>query len=347
MKKRVAIVLFNLGGPDSQEAVQPFLYNLFKDPAILGVPNPMRWLLAKLISSRRTPTAQHIYQLMGGGSPLLPLTREQSAALKTALPDWETETFICMRYWHPMADEAAMHVKDFNPDAVIALPLYPQFSTTTTGSSFKDWQRAAKRIGLNVPTHYVCCYPTEPDFIAAHAELIAPVYQKMLREHGKARILFSAHGLPEVVVKRGDPYQWQVEKTTQAVLAKMNLPGVDCVNSYQSRVGPLQWIKPATDEEIKRAGTENMPLVVVPIAFVSEHSETLVELDIEYGKLAEEAGVPAYARIPALGVHPSYIASLAQICRDALNKPDIAPAETPGRYCDRNWQKCPCKGKAA
>ncbi|MBM3617528.1 MAG: ferrochelatase [Alphaproteobacteria bacterium] len=340
-KPRVAVVLFNLGGPDNQEAVQPFLFNLFNDPAIIGLPNPFRYFLAKLISSRRAPVAKHIYQEMGGGSPIVPLTEEQAAGLKKELSaDWDVEVFISMRYWHPLNDDVALNVKAFAPDHIIALPLYPQFSTTTTASSFKDWKRAAKKHALDIPTTFVCCYPTESHFIKAHAELIRPYYEAA-KAHGNPRILFSAHGLPEKTVAAGDPYQWQVEQTTQAVLKELNIPDVDYINTYQSRVGPLQWIKPATDEEIKRGGADGVPLVIVPIAFVSEHSETLVELDIEYGKLAAEHGVTHYGRVPALGSVQGYMTSLAKICRDSLHRTEIAP-DTGKRLCPENYAKCPC-----
>lgn len=341
-KPRVAVVLFNLGGPDKPEAVKPFLFNLFNDPAIISVPNPMRYFLAKLISSRRAPVAQEIYEHLGGGSPLVPLSEEQAAGVKTALADdWEVETFLCMRYWHPMSDETAKAVQAYAPDHIIALPLYPQFSSTTSGSSFKDWKQAVKKIGMDVPTSYVCCYPTDSHFIRAHAELIRPVYEAA-KAHGNPRILFSAHGLPEKNIAAGDPYQWQVEQTTAKVVEALNIDGLDYVNCYQSRVGPLQWIKPSTEDEIARGGADNVPLVVVPIAFVSEHSETLVELDIEYGELAHEKGVSHYARVPALGTAKDYITSLAEICKTAYKHEGTKPAEADKRYCREDWKQCPC-----
>ena len=377
-KPRVAVVLFNLGGPDAPEAVKPFLFNLFRDKAILTVPNPFRFFLAKLISSRRTPVAQRIYAQLGGRSPLVPLTQAQADGLKISLSDtWEVEVFPCMRYWHPMSDEVVQAVKAFAPDHIIALPLYAQYSTATTASSFRDWRRAAKKSGLEVPTSYVCCYPTEEQFIRAHAELIRPVYEAA-KAHGTPRILFSAHGLPEKTVAGGDPYQWQVERTTAKVLELLQSmeegygkeagsadhaslepiaerfspcerqngaqrgKQINYINCYQSRVGPLKWIGPATDEEIKRGGRDGVPLVVVPVSFVSEHSETLVELDIEYGKLAAEHGVPYYGRVPALGDYPGFITSLAHICKTAYKHAGVKPAEAPQRYCREDWKQCPC-----
>lgn len=341
-KPRVAVVLFNLGGPDTPEAVQPFLFNLFNDPAIISVPNPMRYFLAKLISSRRAPVAQEIYEHLGGGSPLVPLTEAQAEGLTVLLEDeWDVQTFLCMRYWHPMSDETAKAVQAFAPDHIIALPLYPQYSTTTTASSFKDWKRAAKRIGMDILTRYICCYPTDAEFIRAHAKLIRPVYEAA-KAHGTPRILFSAHGLPQKIVDKGDPYQWQVEQTTQKVVEALAIDGLDYVNCYQSRVGPLQWIKPSTEDEIARGGNDAVPLVVVPIAFVSEHSETLVELDIEYGHLAKECGVPHYGRVPALGATEPYIQAMAKMCKAAYGKTGISAAESETRYCRSDWKQCPC-----
>ena len=333
-----AVVLFNLGGPSAPEAVRPFLFNLFNDGAIIGVPQPLRWLLAKLISSRRAPVAREIYANLGGKSPLLDLTREQAAALEAALaaasPGDTFKVVIAMRYWHPFAREAAREVAAFAPDEVVLLPLYPQFSSTTTGSSVKDWQRAAAAAGLAVPTRTVCCYPLAGSFISAHAALLRPHLTE-----ARPRVLFSAHGLPKRVVEAGDPYQWQVERTVEAIVAELALPGLDHVTCYQSRVGPLEWIGPSTEDEIRRAGREGKPLVVVPVAFVSEHSETLVELDIEYAHLAREAGVPSYVRVPALGTHPDYVCALRDAVLGAV--PGIAP-DTGGRLCPHRFGKCPC-----
>lgn len=341
-KPKIAIVLFNLGGPDTQEAVQPFLFNLFNDPAIISVLNPLRWLLAKFISTRRAPIAKEIYQKMGGGSPLLPLTKNQAEALEKILTEtWNAKVFICMRYWHPMSTEVAMQIKEYAPDQIIGLPLYPQYSTTTTASSFKDFKIALKREGVNVPISEVCCYPTHAGMMEAHANLIRPSYVAASL-HGKPRILFSAHGLPEKVIKAGDPYQWQVEKTSARIAALLGLKELDWQVCYQSRVGPLKWIGPSTIEEITRAGNNKTPLVVVPVAFVSEHSETLVELDIEYKHIADKAGVPFYTRVPALGDNPQFIKALAEICEQALDKKGVHPGEGKSRFCQKNWRECPC-----
>jgi ferrochelatase len=222
-----------------------------------------------------------------------------------------------MRYWHPTSSEAARAVAEWGPDEIVLLPLYPQFSTTTTASSLADWRRAAAQQGLNQTTQSVCCYPAESGFVDAVAELIRPELARA-SDHGKApRLLLTAHGLPKRIVQAGDPYPSQVEMTARAVVAKLAQPGLDWQVCYQSRVGPLEWIGPATDAEIRRAGSEGVPLVVAPISFVSEHSETLVELDIDYRHLAESSGVPAYHRIATVGIEPGFIAALANLVRRA------------------------------
>ncbi|MCZ6603911.1 MAG: ferrochelatase, partial [Alphaproteobacteria bacterium] len=314
--QRLAVVLFNLGGPDSPAAVRPFLFNLFRDPAIIGLPNPLRWLVARMISGRRAPVAREIYAKIGGKSPLLEHTRQQSSALQQLLRDDcgnAVEVFVAMRYWHPFAAETARAVQRFAPDRVVLVPLYPQYSTTTTGSSIDDWHRAAAEVGLTTPTSAVCCYPTEVGFIAAHARRVGQAWRDATMGGAKARILFSAHGLPRKVVARGDPYQWQIEQSAAAVVEALAPVEVDWVVCYQSRVGPLEWIGPYTDAEITRAGRDGVPVIVVPIAFVSEHSETLVELDVEYRRLAEAQGVPSYVRVPTVGTSPSFIRGLADL----------------------------------
>lgn len=318
---KIGLVLFNLGGPDCLEAVKPFLFNLFNDPAIIGVPQPFRWLLAKLISSRRAPIAQEIYRELGGRSPILPQTEAQSAALTAALQarGLDVMTVIAMRYWHPFADAAAGQLKAAGVDTVVLLPLYPQYSTTTTGSSLKDWQRVASAAGLTASTFIVESYADEPAFIAAHVRLIEEAMAKAGSSFGPdVRLLFSAHGLPEKIVRAGDPYPIQVETTAAAI--RNQLGDVDTVVCYQSRVGPLKWIGPSTEEEIRRAGRDGKKIVLAPIAFVSEHSETLVELDIEYKKLAQDAGVSAYIRVPALGTAPEFMAALAQLVENTLKQ---------------------------
>lgn len=346
---KTAIVLFNLGGPDSPDAVAPFLNNLFSDPAIIALPQPLRWLVAKLISGRRAPVAREIYAKIGGRSPIRELTEAQAKALSDALhqaPDRavgdEFQVFVAMRYWHPLADETARQVAAFAPDQVLLLPLYPQYSSTTTGSSAADWHKAAKRAGVKAPTKLLCCYPAFPRYTAALTRQLIASIAEAKRRGGKFRVLLSAHGLPKKVVAGGDPYQWQVERTAAAIID--GLPQgepLDWLVCYQSRVGPLEWIGPATEAEIHRAGAEGLGLIVLPIAFVSEHSETLVELDMEYRDLAGRSGVPFYIRVPALGTDPGFIGSLADLVRRmTANDSPIAAGEG-ARICPPGCSRCP------
>jgi ferrochelatase len=333
MTGRTAVVLFNLGGPDSIDAVRPFLVNLFSDPAIIRVPEPLRSLLARLIAWRRAAIARGIYVRLGGGSPLLANTEAQADALAGALDDLGTlRVFIAMRYWHPRATTTVAAVAAFAPERVVLLPLYPQFSTTTTRSSVEDWQRAARAAGVTAPVHQVCCYPVAEGFVQTVAALI----RAAVREHdlsGGFRVLFSAHGLPKRVVAAGDPYPWQVGRTVAAVVAALDEPGLDWVLCYQSRIGPLGWIGPSTDAEIRRAGTDRVPIVLCPIAFVSEHSETLVEIELEYRHLAREVGVPRFVRVPTVGTDPRFIDGLARLVREALTRAPAACSGAGHRLC--------------
>jgi protoporphyrin/coproporphyrin ferrochelatase len=340
---KTAVVLFNLGGPDRPEAVEPFLFNLFFDPAIIRLPTPLRWLLAKAISRRRAPVAREIYREMGGGSPLLPNTEAQAAALTAALRRRgldDARVFIAMRYWHPRAAATAREVAAYGPQRVVLLPLYPQFSTTTSASSLKEWHEEAQAAGIAAETRTLCCYPQEAGFVDAVVERL----REALRGLGHARpprVLFSAHGLPKKIVAQGDPYQWQVEQSVAAVLHRLGEVNLDWQICYQSRVGPLEWIGPATDSEIEKAGAEGRPIVVVPIAFVSEHSETLVELDIEYRRLAEAAGAPAYVRVATAGSDAPFIDGLAGLVAQALESGRPICSHAGGRICPAAWRGCP------
>lgn len=307
-----AVVLMNMGGPDSLEAVEPFLFNLFNDPAILRLPTALRLPLARFAAHRRSRVAREIYAGLGGASPLVANTDMQARALELALGR-DYRCFVAMRYWHPMSGEAARKVKDWKPDDIVCLPLYPQFSTTTTGSSMRAWEAAAEREGLDQPTRSICCYPREPGFVAALAGLIRPALAAARKTGRRHRLLLTAHGLPERVVRAGDPYPDQVASTAAAVVAALGEPELDWQVCFQSRVGPLKWIGPSTDEEIRRAGEDRLTLVVAPIAFVSEHSETLIELDRDYRRLAEERGVASYIRVPTVGTAPGFVAALASL----------------------------------
>ena len=308
----------NLGGPDSLEAVEPFLVNLFSDPAIISLPGVLRLPLARLVAWRRAGVARDIYGRLGGRSPLLVNTEAQARALEAALGS-DYRCFIAMRYWHPMSAETAREVAKWAPDEIVCLPLYPQFSTTTTASSLAAWRIAAGWQGLACPTRIICCYPCEQGLVEVIAELIRPALDAAAGTRKDPRLLLTAHGLPTKIVRSGDPYPGQVEQTAAAVVAALARPGLDWRVCYQSRVGPLEWIGPATEEEIGRAGDDRVPLVVAPISFVSEHSETLVELDLDYRRLAETSGVPAYHRVATVGVEPGFIGSLASLVHRALS----------------------------
>jgi len=340
----LAVVLFNLGGPDKPDAVEPFLYNLFSDPAIIGAPGFVRRPLARLISWRRARVAREIYAKIGGGSPILANTEAQARALEKQLEarGLAAKVFIAMRYWHPFAAEAARAVAAYAPARIVLLPLYPQFSTTTTESSVASWREAAQVAGIAAETRAVCCYPAERGFIAALAGMIRA---RLDRWSGPPpRLLFSAHGLPKKVIGRGDPYQWQVERTAGAVAVALAdaLAGAapDWVVCYQSRVGPLEWIGPSTDAEIRRAGADGVPVMVVPIAFVSEHSETLVELDMVYRHLAEASGVPHYERVPTVSAGSAFVDGLAGLVQTALQRPAPMASESGVRICPAEFKRC-------
>ena len=346
-RPRVAVVLFNLGGPDAPESVQPFLVNLFTDPAILRVPGWVRPWLGRIIAWRRTKPASENYAILGGKSPLLELTEEQAAALEAALNAdgaIEAKSFIAMRYWHPMSDECAAAVKAWNPDEVLLVPLYPQFSTTTTGSSVIAWEKAAAKAGIKVPTTTLCCFHSDPGFAAATAAIVRGAWDKARAELDpavKLRILFSAHGLPESIVKDGDPYQWQVEQSVAQVVERLAIPDLDHVVCYQSRVTPQKWIGPSTEDELERAGHEKVAVLVVPIAFTSEHSETLVELDVEYREEAEKFGVPGYFRAPAQNSDPAFIAALAELAKAARGSGRSLCSFAGARQCPKQHGDCP------
>jgi protoporphyrin/coproporphyrin ferrochelatase len=337
---RVAVVLFNLGGPDSLDAVEPFLFNLFADPAIIALPNPLRFLLAKLIARRRAPLARAIFARIGNASPLLANTQAQARALETALGDG-FKIFIAMRYWGPSSADAAQAVKRWGAEEVVLLPLYPQFSSTTTASSLRIWRRAAAAAGLGAPARALCCAPDEPGFVTALAARLRTALAAWPPDV-PVRILLSAHGLPKRIVARGDPYQWQVELTAAALREKLGRPELDCVVCYQSRVGPLEWLQPATDAEIRRAGGEKIGLMVLPIAFVSEHSETLVELDLDYRELAEREGVPRYVRVPTVSADAAYIAGLAALVAAAQRNGETVLPDAGRRRCPERFTLCAC-----
>lgn len=320
--KKTAVVLFNLGGPDNLEAVEPFLFNLFNDKAIIGLPMPLRYLLAKLISKKRKPKAQGIYQQINGKSPILEITKNQAEALERELSfAGNFKVFIAMRYWHPFAYETIKQLQEYQPQEIVLLPLYPQFSSSTTASSLKNFQQfLPDDFKKNITIKTVCCYATDYDFCKAHALLIKQTLNRFYRGNFEnIRLLFSAHGLPQKLIDQGDPYVLQVEATVAEVVKQLaNILGIeqnkiDQQICYQSKVGPLKWTTPSLEDGIKRVAQDKKQPLIIPIAFVSDHSETLVELDIEYKELADHLKIENYQRVPALNVEGHFIKALSRI----------------------------------
>ncbi|MEH2162919.1 MAG: ferrochelatase [Nostoc sp.] len=325
---RVGVLLLNLGGPDKLEDVGPFLYNLFSDPEIIRL--PFRWLqkpLAWFIASRRTRTSQENYKQIGGGSPLRRITEAQGEALKEQLGHLgqEANIYVGMRYWHPYTEEAIAQITEDNIEHLVILPLYPQFSISTSGSSFrlldKLWQEDPKLQPIEytvIPSWY-----KQPGYLQAMAELIAQELEQYPNPD-EVHIFFSAHGVPKSYVEEaGDPYQQEIEECTALILQTLNRPNAHTL-AYQSRVGPVEWLQPYTEDALKELGAQGVKdLVVVPISFVSEHIETLQEIDIEYREVAEESGIHNFRRVPAPNTHPVFINALADLVIDALKNPSF------------------------
>lgn len=316
--KKIAVVLFQLGGPDSLDAVEPFLYNLFCDPDIFDFPlaSIFRKPLAKIIASMRSRTAGHHYITIGSKSPILELTKHQADTLETELrKDIDAKVFVAMRYWHPMIDFAVQSLAKANFDQIILLPLYPQFSKTTTGSSFNEWHRQCKKnkFSPHLVTEIKEFY-NYPLYIESLVDQINLTIRKFVNIPSKEiQLIFSAHGIPESLVVSGDPYKSQIEKTVELVLSKggWDLPHTLC---YQSKVGPLKWVGPSLTETITNiARTGHRYILIVPISFVSEHIETLFEIDIEARQLATGLGVKQFEMMPALNNHPKFIEALKNL----------------------------------
>jgi ferrochelatase len=345
----VGVLLLNLGGPDHLDDVRPFLFNLFSDPEIIRLPFP--WLqrpLAWLISTSRASKSKENYKQIGGGSPLRRVTEEQAQALQSALRQrgHDAQVYIGMRYWYPFTEEAIARIKRDQIERLVILPLYPQFSISTSGSSFRlleqIWNEEA---GLsNIEYTVVPSWYSRPGYLRAMADLIANELDQ-LEEPDSAHIFFSAHGVPlSYVEEAGDPYQQEIEECSKLIMQTLNRPN-DYTLAYQSRVGPVEWLKPYTEDaiaELAEQGIQN--LVVVPISFVSEHIETLQEIDIEYRELAEEVGIHNFHRVPALNTHPVFISDLADLVIEALDAPsqqfsDVTrPTKQVKMYPQEKWE---------
>lgn len=315
---RVGVLLLNLGGPDRLEDVRPFLFNLFSDPEIIRLPVP--WLqkpLAWLISTLRANKSQENYLQIGGGSPLRKITEAQAEALEKRLEEIEqpAQVYIGMRYWHPFTEEAIARIKRDRITQLVILPLYPQFSISTSGSSF----RVLEEMWKQDPSLRQIEYTLIPSWYnsSGYLQAMADLINQELKEFSnpdQVHIFFSAHGVPQSYVEEaGDPYQKEIEECTRLIMKTLNRPNAYTL-AYQSRVGPVEWLKPYTEDALKELGQQDIKeLLVVPISFVSEHIETLQEIDIEYREVAEEAGIEHFQRVPALNTHPIFIESLAEL----------------------------------
>jgi ferrochelatase len=323
MTQRVSVVLFNLGGPDSLASVQPFLYNLFSDPDIFQL--PLGWLTQKpfatLVSRRRAPEAAKGYAAIGGASPLLANTEKQAAALAQALAtNGAFDVHVCMRYWNPRAAAVVAKLKVAQTSHVILLPLYPHYSRTTTGSSVAEFERECERQHYRPTISLVREWPTQPDYIDGIAQSLRREIAHFPDPNpASVEVLFSAHGLPRKIVDAGDPYETQIRGTFDAVQAHLDWPRATLC--YQSRVGPLEWLRPYTEDVIRekaRAGAKQM--LVYPIAFVSDHIETLFELGQLYAQLARDHGIAHYRVAPALNDDPRLIRGLCKLATDAVSR---------------------------
>jgi ferrochelatase len=342
MSNKKAVILFNLGGPGSIKEVKSFLFNLFNDKAIINLPTIFRYLLAKFISSKREKKAIKIYNYIGGKSPILENTNFQAQALERDLkPHGDYKVFTSMRYSKPQSKDTIKEINNYNPEEILLIPLYPQFSTTTTESSLKDF---IKNFDSKIKVKMICCYPVEKNFINSYANLIEEKIKTL--KLNSFRILFTAHGLPEKIIKKGDPYQSQVELTCKNIIEELNIKNLDYVICYQSKVGPLKWIGPPTESEIIKASNDKKTIIIAPISFVSEHSETLVELDIEYKEVAYINGCLNYIRIEALGINKLFIESLKNQVLHLSSKSDTSNQKTfitnlaDKKVCSDNFCKC-------
>jgi protoporphyrin/coproporphyrin ferrochelatase len=346
---RVGVLLLNLGGPEQLSDVRPFLYNLFSDPEIIRI--PFKWLqkpLAWFISTSRASKSQENYRQIGGGSPLRRITEEQGNALQQVLRDkgMDATVYIGMRYWNPFTEEAVAQIKQDGVEDLVVLPLYPQFSISTSGSSFRIledlWKEDPELQKINytvIPSWY-----DRPGYVESMADLVRQELDHCANPQ-EATVFFSAHGVPVSYVKEaGDPYQAEIEDCTALIMKALNRPNPH-VLAYQSRVGPIEWLQPYTEDELVSLGEKGtQELVVVPVSFISEHIETLQEIDMEYREIALESGIKNFRRAPALNTYPKFINDLGNMVVEAINAPAVKFAEVirPGKkvkmYPQENWE---------
>jgi ferrochelatase len=331
---RVGVLLLNLGGPEKLEDVRPFLFNLFADPEIIRLPSPLlQKPLAWLIATLRSKKSQANYKQIGGGSPLLKITEAQGAALQERLTAQgeAAQIYVGMRYWHPFTEEALEQIKGDRLQRLVILPLYPHFSISTSGSSFRVLEEIWKKDTSLRQMEYtlIPSWYDHPGYVQAMADLILTELAKFANPD-EVHIFFSAHGVPQSYVdEAGDPYQSEIETCTRLIMAALNRPNAHTL-AYQSRVGPVEWLKPYTEDALMELGRQGVAdLLVVPISFVSEHIETLQEIDIEYREIAEEAGIHNFQRVPALNTYPGFINALADLVVTSLAKPPCTFEQVP------------------
>lgn len=350
-KERVGVLLFNLGGPDTLDDVRPFLFNLFADPDIIRLPwRALQKPLAWMISTQRYKKSRTYYEKIGGGSPLRRITDEQARALEAALArrGMNARAYVAMRYWKPYTEEALEQIMRDDISHLVVLPLYPQFSISTTGSSLNRVNTLVIENGYRLPTtSVVCSYEDDEGYIAA---LAASVAEKLAEfpDPDRAHILFSAHSIPVSYVKQGDPYLEQTERTVELVMQRLGKDRPYTL-SFQSKVGPVEWLSPATDATVRRLASEGVEqLLMVPVSFVSEHSETLYEMDILYGELAQEVGIKHYLRVPTMNCRTDFIDALASLVERAIALDTRSASRTNCIYCPatatagRPIQLCAC-----
>lgn len=312
MTKKRAVLLLQMGGPDSMDAVEPFLLNLFSDRDIIKIgPAWLQPVIARFIVKRRSRHAEENYRLIGGSSPLRKLTEEQAANLAKELGD-EYRCFVAMRYWHPSTIEALAEIKKAGITEITALSLYPHYSKATTGSSVNELKKVLAEANVDFTVRYIDSFHDDPLYIEALQDRIK---EGLGQFHPLAdvELLFSAHSLPVSFIQEGDPYLGQIEETVELVMKNFDLPHH---LSFQSKAGPVKWLEPSTDEMLKSlalSGTKN--ILVVPLSFVSDHIETLHEIDIEYAKKAWELGIAKFERVPSLNSSPKFIKCLADLVR--------------------------------
>ncbi|MFT6106074.1 MAG: ferrochelatase [Rickettsiales bacterium] len=345
MSKKTAIILFNIGGPDKPESINGFLFNLFNDKSIVKLIQPFRFALAKFISLKQTKSTKKIYSNIGGKSPILKTANAQAEALEKKLSFvGDFKVFVSMRYWHPFSSEVVKTIKEYAPDEIIMLPLYPQFSTITE-SSFNDFSKKLKKSKIDSAIKYVCCYPSNPEFISSHARLIKNEISKAKSSGFEdCRLLFSARGLPQKIVDAGDPYCFQVKNSVDAIMKNLNSDKKEKIDHkicYQSKSAIIEWINPSLEFEIRKAALDKKAIIIIAVTLVSEDCETLVEIDMKYSKLAKNLKVPFCSRTPALGVDGYFIDSLLDICkRTSAAKYGCNGGEYGARICPNNFERC-------